>query len=112
MLVLSTDIRDRFVQGCTDKGMKKKDALEMWQNFEYFSGYGFNKSHAVCYSMISYQCAWLMTYYEGEWMAAYLDKVSDKKKEGAIATAKSLGYKISELNVNLSGRQWEYDEDR
>ena len=108
---LKYSIRDRFVEGCVEKGMKKKDALEMWQNFEYFSGYGFNKSHAVCYSMISYQCAWLMTYYEGEWMAAYLDKVSDKKKEGAIATAKSLGYKISELNVNLSGRQWEYDED-
>ena len=61
----------------------------MWQNFEYFSGYGFNKSHCM-FSMISYQCAWLMTYYEGEWMAAYLDKVSDKKKEGAIATASLL----------------------
>ena len=36
--------------------------------------------------------------------------VSDKKKEGAIATAKSLGYKISQLNINKSGKQWEYDE--
>lgn len=103
-------IRERFIQGCSDKGMKRDDALRMWQNFEYFSGYGFNKSHAVCYSMISYQCAWLMTYYEGEWMASYLDKVSDKKKEGAIATAKTLGYRISQLNINKSGRQWEYDE--
>ena len=103
-------IRERFIQGCSDKGMKRDDALRMWQNFEYFSGYGFNKSHAVCYSMISYQCAWLMTYHEGEWMASYLDKVSDKKKEGAIATAKTLGYKISQLNINKSGRQWEYDE--
>ena len=103
-------IRDRFVQGCLEKGMKRDDALHMWQNFEYFSGYGFNKSHAVCYSMISYQCAWLMTYYEGEWMASYLDKVSDKKKEGAIATAKTLGYTISQLDINISGRQWEYDE--
>ena len=107
---LKYDIRDRFVAGCTDKGMRRKDALEMWQNFEYFSGYGFNKSHAVCYSIISYQCAWLMSYYEGEWLAAYLDKVSDKKKESAIATAKTLGYTISKLNVNISGKQWEYDE--
>ena len=107
---LKYDIRDRFVAGCTDKGMRRKDALEMWQNFEYFSGYGFNKSHAVCYSIISYQCAWLMSYYEGEWLAAYLDKVSDKKKESAIATAKTLGYTISSLNVNVSGKQWEYDE--
>ena len=107
---LKYDIRDRFVAGCTDKGMRRKDALEMWQNFEYFSGYGFTKAHAVCYSIISYQCAWLMSYYEGEWLAAYLDKVSDKKKESAIATAKTLGYTISKLNVNISGKQWEYDE--
>ncbi|QDP63389.1 MAG: putative DNA polymerase III subunit alpha [Prokaryotic dsDNA virus sp.] len=103
-------IRDRFVQGCIEKGMKRNDALHMWQNFEYFSGYGFNKSHAVCYSMISYQCAWLMTYHEGEWMASYLDKVSDKKKESAIATAKTLGYNISQLDINKSGREWEYEE--
>ena len=108
---LKYDIRDRFIQGCTDKGMRRKDALDMWQNFEYFSGYGFNKSHAVCYSIISYQCAWLMTYHEGEWLAAYLDKVSDKKKESAIATAKTLGYVISKLNVNVSGKQWEYDRE-
>ena len=107
---LKYDIRDRFVAGCTEKGMRRQDALEMWQNFEYFSGYGFNKSHAVCYSIISYQCAWLMTYYEGEWLASYLDKVSDKKKESAIATAKTLGYTISKLNVNISGKQWEYEE--
>lgn len=104
-------IKDRFIEGCVEKKMRKHDALEMWQNFEYFSGYGFNKSHAVCYSIISFQCAWLMTYYEGEWMASFLDKVSDKKKESAIAVAKTLGYKISQLNVNKSGKQWEYDED-
>jgi len=106
---LKYSIRDRFVAGCVEKGMRRKDALDMWQNFEYFSGYGFNKSHAVCYSIISYQCAWLMTYHEGEWLASYLDKVSDKKKESAIAVAKTLGYTISKLNVNISGKQWEYE---
>ena len=104
-------IYERFIQGCVEKGIDRQAALQMWQNFEYFSGYGFNKSHAVCYSMISFQCAYLMTYHEGEWMAAYLDKVSDKKKESAIAVAKSLDYKISQLNINTSGRQWEYEEE-
>ena len=104
-------IYKRFIEGCVEKGIDRQTALQMWQNFEYFSGYGFNKSHAVCYSMISFQCAYLMTYHEGEWMAAYLDKVSDKKKESAIAVAKSLDYKISQLNINTSGRQWEYEEE-
>ena len=108
---LKNSIRDRFIEGCLEKKMQRKDALEMWQNFEYFSGYGFNKSHAVCYSMISYQCAWLLSNYEGEWLASFLDKEPDRRKEKAISVSKQLGYKISELNINLSGKQWEYDEE-
>ena len=104
-------IRERFIDGAIEKGMRMKDAKDMWQNFIYFSGYGFNKSHAVCYSIISYQCAWLLTYFEGEWLAAFLDKEPDKRKEKAISVAKQLGYEISELNINVSGKQWEFDEE-
>ena len=39
---------------------RRDQAEQLWQTFEYFSGYGFNKSHAVSYSMLSYQCAWLL----------------------------------------------------
>ena len=67
-------IYDKFIEGCTEKGINIDSAQTLWNNFEYFSGYGFNKSHAVSYSMLSYQCAWLFTYYPVEWMAAFLDK--------------------------------------
>ena len=100
-------IRIRFIQGACDKGLNIVDAEDLWRRFEYFSGYGFNKSHAVCYSIVSYQCAWLMTYHEAEWLASYLDKESDKKKEKAIAVAKSLGYHIHPVNINTSSRTWE-----
>jgi DNA polymerase III alpha subunit len=83
----------------------------MWQTFEFFSGYGFNKSHAVCYSIISFQCAWLLNYYPAEWMAAFLDKTSDKEKEKAINIAKSFGFKIKPIDVNSSTDQWEIAED-
>ena len=101
----------KFVDGCVNKSIPKKEAEKMWQTFEFFSGYGFNKSHAVCYSIISFQCAWLLNYYPVEWMAAFLDKTSDAQKEKAINIAKSFGFKIKNIDVNTSGDKWEIAED-
>ena len=50
-------IREKFIRGCVAKSIDRATADSLWRNFEYFSGYGFNKSHAVAYSIISYQCA-------------------------------------------------------
>ena len=104
-------IFDKFKRGCLEKGMKDYEARELWETFEYFSGYGFNKSHAVSYCVLSYQCAYLLNYYPSEWLAAFLDKEPETRKERAIATAKSLGYNIEPLNVNTSGVNWEISED-
>ena len=68
------DIRQRFIEGCVDKSIDREAADALWRNFEYFSGYGFNKSHAVAYSILSFQCAWLLNYYPECWTAAFLDK--------------------------------------
>ena len=89
----------------------EKEAREQWRLFDYFSGYGFNKSHAVSYSIISYQCAWLLTYYPAEWVAAFLQKEPEARKEKAINIAKSLGFKIKGVDVNTSGRVWEISAD-
>lgn len=104
-------IFDKFLKGCIEKGMKDYEARELWETFEYFSGYGFNKSHAVSYCVLSYQCAYLLNYYPAEWLAAFLDKEPETRKERAIATAKSLGFKVEPLNVNTSGVNWEIDQD-
>lgn len=104
-------IFDKFKRGCLEKGMKEYEARELWETFEYFSGYGFNKSHAVSYCVLSYQCAYLLNYYPAEWLAAFLDKEPEKRKERAIATAKSLGYNVEPLNINTSGVNWEISED-
>jgi DNA polymerase-3 subunit alpha len=70
-------IHAKFIEGCIEKDISKGEAQRMWETFEYFSGYGFNKSHAVCYSILSFQCAWLLTYYKAEWFAAYLQKLTE-----------------------------------
>jgi len=104
-------LHDKFITGCVANNINRDEAQALWDKFEYFSGYGFNKSHAVSYSVISYQCAWLLNYYEAEWIAAFLDKEPETRKEKAINIAKSLGYSIAPVDVNKSGRVWEIAED-
>ena len=104
-------IESKFIKGCLSKGLTRDAAEKLWQKFEYFSGYGFNKSHAVSYSILSYQCAWLLNYYPSEWLAAFLDKEPESRKEKAIGIVKSFGYNIKPLSVNKSGKVWEISED-
>ena len=104
-------IWEKFKAGCLEKGMQSYEAKSLWDKFEYFSGYGFNKSHAVSYCVLSYQCAWLLNYYPECWMAAFLDKEPDSRKERAINVAKAYGFNIEPLNINTSGTVWEISED-
>jgi len=104
-------LKHKFTAGCVEKGLSEEWADKMWQKFEFFSGYGFNKSHAVSYSIISFQCAWLYNYYPAEWMAAFLDKEPESRKEKAINIAKKFGFKIRPLNINKSMVDWTIDDD-
>jgi len=99
----------KFIGGCKEKGITESDAINLWKTMEFFSGYGFNLSHAVCYSILSYQCAYLFHYYPAEWLAAFLDKEPEDRKEAAIATAKSFGFTVRRLDINSSGVKWEVD---
>ena len=105
------DIRQRFIEGCIDKSVDREAADALWRNFEYFSGYGFNKSHAVAYSILSFQCAWLLNYYPECWTAAFLDKEPEARKEAAISLAQKHGFHIKNININTSTAQWEIAKD-
>ena len=104
-------LHEKFIAGCVDKGLDRDVAQNLWDKIEYFSGYGINKSHAVSYSIISYQCAWLWNYYAAEWMAAFLDKEPETRKEKAINIAQKFGFKIAPLDINKSGVVWEISDD-
>jgi len=105
-------IHKKFIEGCVEKRISKEDAQKLWQTFEYFSGYGFNKSHAVSYSILSYQCAHLLTYYPIEWLAAFLDKEPEGRKERAINIVRSLGYRVKRPDINESGQVWEISSEK
>lgn len=99
-------LHNKFIEGCIEKAMTPEAAENMWKTFIQFAGYGFNKSHAVCYSVISFQCAWFLTYYPGEWLCSYLNEEPADSKSKAIAMVKSFGFKIADVDINKSGTEW------
>ena len=70
--------RDAFVNGSVERGnLTEKQAKAMWTDFEKAANYMFNKSHAVAYSVLTYQTAWLKHYYPAEYMLSLLESETD-----------------------------------
>ena len=61
-----------FINGAVSNGISKDVAASIFLKIEPFAEYGFNKSHAAAYAIISYQTAYLKTYYPAYFMAAVL----------------------------------------
>jgi len=64
--------RLHFIEGANQRGVLNKVADEIYDMMAKFAGYGFNKSHAACYSLVAYQTGFLKVYYPAEFMAANL----------------------------------------
>ena len=101
-------IKEQFVAGSVKNGVDRQLADDLYEKILFFAGYGFNKSHAVCYAIDSYYCAWLLTYFEEEWLCAYLEAMSgnDKKRAKAFAEVKALGYRVVPLDINYATKNW------
>lgn len=105
-------LKIKFIDGCVENGLTKDAAEAFFQKIEYCAGYLFNRSHSIGYSLISYQCAWLFTHFEKEWLQAYLEnKEGGDKKERVINEIKKYGYEFKKPDVNTSTHQWEIDMD-
>ncbi len=65
--------RPRFIEGATKKGVDRKKAGEVFDLLEKFANYGFNKSHAAAYAVVSYQTAWLKANHPVEFMAGVMN---------------------------------------
>ncbi|MBM3194156.1 MAG: hypothetical protein FJZ60_00145, partial [Chlamydiae bacterium] len=100
--------KTEFVSGAMKNGVSEKVAGELYDKILHFAGYGFNASHAVSYAIDSYYCAWLLTYFEEEWLCAYLESMSgtDDKRAKAFAEVKAMGYKIVNVDINYATKSW------
>ncbi len=102
-----------------DKKIFMKGALEtvgaeaaeqLWQSMETFGAYGFNKSHAVCYVIITYACAWLKHHYPQEWWTAVL-RNADKKEIDEVFWP-HCGHLITVPDINKSGSTFQIEGDK
>ncbi|MBO9662941.1 DNA polymerase III subunit alpha [Dokdonella sp.] len=101
--------RAKFREGAAGNGLDERKADAIFDLMEKFAGYGFNKSHAAAYALVSYQTAWLKTHYAAEFMAAVLSSDMDgtDKVVNFLGEARALGLVVRPPDINASGYMFE-----
>jgi len=99
---------EKFVERCVERGHKRSIVEDLASQIKTFGRYGFNKSHSVAYSIISFQTAWLKAHYPAEFMAALLSsEIGDTDKVVAyINEAREMDISVLPPSVNESG--WKF----
>tara|TARA_B100001079_G_scaffold85020_1_gene73102 strand:- start:3623 stop:5869 length:2247 start_codon:yes stop_codon:yes gene_type:complete len=97
--------RTIFVDGCKDNNIKEDLANKIFNLIETFAGYGFNKSHSAAYALLSFQTAYLKTYYPEYFMAAVLSSAQGNtdKISSIIKECKGMGINVLSPNILTSG---------
>lgn len=98
-----------FMKGAVER-IGEESARTLWKAMETFGQYGFNKSHAVCYVVIAYACAWLKFHYPLEWWTAVLRNA--KKNEIDEKFWRHCGHLIDMPDISLSGDTFEIVNER
>ncbi len=104
--------RKMFTEGAVKNGIEENVATKIFDQMEKFASYGFNKSHAAAYSLVSYQTAYLKAHYPVEFMCAVMslditniDKLLFYKEEG-----KKMGYKVLPPDINKSDADFSVED--
>ena len=101
--------KEKFLEGAAKNNISKKIAEEIFEAIDKFANYGFNKSHAVAYSVVAYQTAYLKAHYLEEFLAANLsneygntDKVTNLLEDCRKLNVKVLPPDINNPSVKFS----------
>ena len=96
--------RVNFIHGCVKNGIRETLASKIFDLIEYFSGYGFNKSHSTAYALISYRTAYLKANFPVEFMTALLTSERDNtdKIVEYVAEAENMDLKVLPPDINES----------
>ena len=95
---------EKGIAGCIANGIREDVAQSLYDEIVAFANYAFNKAHAVCYAVVSYQTAYLKCHYPHQYMAALMTSVLDSatKISGYIAECKELGIAVLPPDINHS----------
>jgi DNA polymerase-3 subunit alpha len=101
-----------FVAGCEKNGIDHNVAAEIYADIEFFARYGFNKSHAADYAVITVQTAYLKAHYPVEYMAAQLLVERDKTEKviNFVSECRRMGVDVLPPDVNYSGLDFDIQQ--
>jgi len=99
--------REKFIRGAVARGMDEATAAAIFEDWEEFARYGFNKAHAADYGILAVQTAYLKAHYPVEYMTALLSASMNESEKVAfyVADCRSMGIDVLPPNINHS----EYD---
>jgi DNA polymerase-3 subunit alpha len=96
--------KDGFVSGALARGVDAKVADQVFELMAFFAGYGFNRSHSAAYAWVSYQTAYLKTFYPHEFMAGLMSCDQDNTDNIVkfIGEARAMGLAVARPDINES----------
>ena len=105
--------REIFVKGCKQNNIESKKAEHIFDLINQFAEYGFNKSHSAAYALISYQTAFLKTYYPEHFMAAALSSElgNTDKIYALINECSRMNIKVLKPNIKKSNKRFKVNEE-
>ncbi len=104
--------RPKFLEGAKANDVGKEKAIEVWNLLDKFANYGFNKSHAAAYGLVSYQTGWLKANYPVEFMASVMNldiQITDKLAVYKQEVERS-GFAVLPPDINRSGARFTVEE--
>lgn len=103
--------RKHFVQGCLENGYDETSSEQIYDLIVRFANYGFNRSHAVAYSMIGYQLAYLKANYTPEFMTALLSSAigNEDKIVQYVRETKRKGFHVLPPSLQRSGYNFQIE---
>lgn len=106
-------IGEHFVSRAVARGVPEAAAREIFRQLEGFAAYGFNKSHAVCFALISYATAYLKAHYPAEFLCAVLNNqpMGFYTPRTVLNDARRFGLEVRPLDINLSGRGFTVEDE-
>ena len=99
-------IGETFIGRAVSRGVPEEAAREVFRQLEGFAAYGFNKSHSVCFAVISYATAYLKAYYPAEFLCSVLNNypMGFYTPRTVLNDARRFGLEVRPMDINLSGR--------
>jgi DNA polymerase III alpha subunit len=106
-------IGETFIARAIERGVTEAAAREVFRQLEGFAAYGFNKSHSVCFAVISYATAWLKAHYPAEFLCAVLNNypMGFYTPRTVLNDARRFGLEVRPLDINLSGRAFTVEDE-